>query len=148
MSQYYGADDQVEDRPLKDLVSDLTSKLQLLLRKEVELAKIEVQEQLGRAGKAAGMFAGAAVTGFVALLLLAFAAAWGLAEVMAPGLAFLIVGVVFVLVAAVLGLQGRKKIAAFRPVPQQTVETLQQDVQVAKTSLSRGVSKPDNSRRS
>jgi hypothetical protein len=66
-----------EERPLGELLSQLGSEVQLLLRKELELAKVEVKEQATRAGKAGAMFGGAAVAGFLGLLLLAFAAGMG-----------------------------------------------------------------------
>jgi Putative Actinobacterial Holin-X, holin superfamily III len=55
------------------------------------------------------------------------------------------VGVVFGAVAGILALQGKKKIASFSPVPQQTVETVKEDVETAKDSLQRGVQAPDYS---
>jgi Putative Actinobacterial Holin-X, holin superfamily III len=72
--------------------------------------------------------------------LLSFALAWALAEAIPTGLAFLAAGVLYLAVAGLLFVQGRKKLAEFRPVPEQTVQTLKEDVQVAKDSLSRGTS--------
>jgi len=134
---------QKDEPSLGELFSEVTAKLQQLVRKEMELARVETKEQIGRATKGAAAFGGAGVVGFVALILLAFAAAWGLAEVVAPGLAFLIVGVVFLAVAAFLGLQGKAKLAKFSPVPTQTVETVKEDVETAKDSLQRGIQSPE-----
>ena len=78
-----------DERPLGELFAALTRSLQTLIQKELELAKVEIREQTSRATKAGAMLGAGAVGGFVALLLLAFAAAWGLAEVVATGLAFL-----------------------------------------------------------
>ena len=133
------AADPIDDRPLGELFSDFTSSLQTLVRKEMELAKVEVKDQASKAGKAAGMLAGTAVAGFVALLLLAFAAAWGLAETVPEGVAFLAVGLLFLVIAGLLLVVGKKKLSTVRPVPQQTVRTIREDVEVAKTSLTRGV---------
>ena len=130
------------ERPLTELLSDVTAQIQHLLRKEIELAKVETKEQIDRGVKGAAAFAGAGVVGLLGAILLAFAAAYGLAEVMATGFAFLIVGVVFLAVAGVLALQGKKKLAAFSPVPQQTVETVKEDVETAKDSLQRGAQGP------
>jgi len=127
-----------EDRPLGELFSDLSRSVQTLLRKEVELAKVEVKEQATRAGKAGAMMAGTAVMGFFALLLLSFAAAWGLAEGIPTWLAFLAVGLIYGVIAGLLLLAGKKKLETVNPVPRQTVETLREDVEVAKSSLSRG----------
>ena len=134
-----------EERPLGELLSDVTAQLQQLVRKEMELARVETKEQIGRAGKGAAAFGGAAFAGLLAAILVAFAAAFGLAEVMATGLAFLIVGVVVGAVAGILALQGKKKMASVDPVPQQTVETVKEDVETAKDSLQRGVQPPNYS---
>lgn len=135
-------DVSADERPLGELVSDMTGKLQDLLRKEMELAKLETKEQVTRAGKAGAMFGAAGATAFVALLLVSFAAAWGLAEAIPVGLAFLAVGLLYAVVAGVLATQGRNKLASFKPVPEQTIKTLRDDVEVARESLSRGATGP------
>lgn len=123
---------RVDDRSLQQLWSDMTSQTGTLLRQEVELAKIETKEQLGRAAKAGVLFSVAGVTGLLALVLVSFAAAWGLAAVMPDGLAFLLIGLVYAVVAIVLLGQARKKAAAIELPPRQTVETLKEDVQWAR----------------
>lgn len=130
----------MDDRPLGELFSDMTSQVQALLRKEVELAKMETKDQMAKATKAGAMLAAAGMAGFFAALLLAFAAAWGLAEAIPTGLAFLAVGLLFAVMAGLLLTAGRKKLETFKPVPEQTLRTLRDDVQVAKGSLSRGAS--------
>ena len=130
---------RAEDRSLSELLSDVTGEIATLFRKEVELARAETSEQVSRAAKAGAMLGAAAVVGFLTLILLAFAAAWGLSEVVPEGVAFLVGGLVFGLVAAVLASAGKKKIASVNPMPDQTVQTLKADVQVAKDSFSRGV---------
>ena len=129
---------RTEDRSLSELLSDVTAELATLFRKEVELAKVETGEQVTRAAKAGGMLGAAAVIGFLDLILFSFAAAWALSEVVPEGVAFLIVGVVFAIVTAVLAVAGKKRIASVNPVPKQTVQTLKADVQVAKDSFARG----------
>jgi hypothetical protein len=128
-----------DERSLSELVSDVTSQLQTLMRKEVELARSEVKAELSKATKGAAAFAVAGVIGLLAAIALVFAAAWGLAEIVPEGVAFLIVGVVLLAVAGVLFGQGRKKVAEVSPVPERTVETVKEDVQTAKDSLQRGV---------
>jgi len=129
---------RTEDRSLSELLSDVTGELATLFRKEVELAKVETSEQVSRAVKAGAMLGAAGVVAFLAVMLLAWAAAWGLAEVLPTGVAFLIVGVVFLLVAALLGSAGKKKLSSVSPVPDQAVATLRADVQVARESFARG----------
>ena len=98
----------------------------------MELAKVEVKEEAVKAGRAGGMLGGAAAAGYLALILLAFAAAWGLAELVDAGWAFLIVGVVVGAIAAVLARMGQQKLSEVNPVPEQTVETLKEDARWAR----------------
>jgi len=120
------------DASLGQLFSDLTTDLGGLVHDEVELAKVELKEEVRKASRAGGMFGGAAFAGYMTVVLLSFAAVWGLAEVMAVGWAFLIVAVVWAAVAVFLYLRGR---AAFQNVdlkPQQTLTTLKEDLRWAK----------------
>ncbi len=137
-SSTYDVDPDPEEQPLGELFSELSGNLQQLMRKEVELAKVEATEQAKRAGKAGALFGATAAIGFFGLMLVLFAAAFGLAEVIPTGLAFLAIGLLCLVVAGLLAVSGKKKAAAIRP-PQETVETLKQDVQVAQTSLKRGL---------
>ena len=130
---------RTEDRSLSELLSDVTTEVATLFRKEVELAKAETTEQVSKAAKAGGMLGAAAVIGFLDLILFSFALAWALSEVVPEGVAFAIVGVVFAIVAGVLAMAGKKRLANVNPMPNQTVQTLRQDVQVAKDSFARGV---------
>ena len=130
---------RTEDRSLSELVSEVTGEIATLFRQEVELARAETTEQVSRAAKAGGMLGAAAVIGFLDLILFSFAAAWALSEVVPEGVAFLIVAVVFAIVAGVLFMAGKKRIADINPVPTQTVQTVKEDVQVAKDSFARGV---------
>lgn len=121
---------------LSDLISRLGDDVTLLFRQEVALAKVELKREASTAAKAGGMFVAAAVVGLVTLILLAFAAAWGLAAVMPTGLAFLVVGVVFGIVAAALAMTGKKRFQTVDFTPHATIETLQQDKQVISDRIS------------
>jgi Putative Actinobacterial Holin-X, holin superfamily III len=124
------------DRSLGELVSEMTRELSQLMRQEIELAKTETKEELAKMTDAGKAFGAGAFLGYLAVLLLAFAAAWGLAAVMPTGFAFLIVGAVLGAVAALAFLAGRNRLQNFHPVPQETVETLKEDVEWAKTRKS------------
>jgi hypothetical protein len=138
----YAEEADAEERPLGTLFSNLGSQLSFLLQKEVELAKLEVQDQATKAAKAGAVLGATAVVAFLASILVSFAAAWGLAEVMPTGLAFLVVGVVYAIVAGILFALGRRRLRQVRPVPVQTVKTLKDDVDVARSSVSLGMSGP------
>lgn len=120
------------DEPLGELLRTVTSDLSTLFRQELALAKVEIKEDARQAGKIGGMFGAGAVGALMALLFLSFALAWLLDQVMPRALAFLIVGVVYAVVAAVLFLRGRDQTKQFDPTPEQTIETLKEDVQWAK----------------
>jgi uncharacterized membrane protein YqjE len=125
-----------ESESLGDLFSRLTGDLSKLMRDEVELAKVELKETAKEAGTAGASIGVAGVLGLLSLLLLSFAAAWGLAEVVPEGVAFLIVGAAYGIVAVGLLAFGRQRLKAVRPVPEQTVETLKEDVAWAKQQMS------------
>ena len=110
------------DHSLGELLSRMTSDLSELVSTQIELAKVEIKEEVGRAGKGAGMVGGGAVAGLMALLLLSFAAAWGLSEVVPEGVAFLIIGLAYAAVATVLLLRGRDQIKSATPVVPTTVD--------------------------
>src|SRR5205085_12492110 len=116
------------DKSLTELLSELTSDFSDLVTTHVELAKVEIKEEVKKAGLGAGLLSGAAIAALMSVLLLSFAAAWGLAEVVPEGVAFLIVGLVWVAAAAVLGLQGRQRLAQAKG-PEQTIEEVKEDAQ-------------------
>lgn len=119
--------EQAEERSLGDLFSELTDEASTLFRQEIELAKVELKRDAQRAGKAGGMLAGGAVLGLFTLMLLLFAASWGLSAVLPTGWAFLIVGLVVGAAAAGLGLVGRKRLRELDPAPRTTLTTLRED---------------------
>jgi uncharacterized membrane protein YqjE len=121
------------DKSLGDLVGELTTEFSALVSSHVALAKAELKQDARDAGKAGGMLGGAGVAALIAALMLSAAAAWGLAEVMEPGWAFLIVGAVWAIAAAVLGLTGKKQLDEMDPGPRQTIDEIKEDQQWLKT---------------
>jgi len=118
-----------DDRSMGEILKSLTGEFQRLVRAELELARVETSDELTKA-KEAGMRFGIAIGAAVlAAVLLSFAAAWLLAELMPVGLAFLIVGVIYAAVALWAWLRARERARDIDPVPQQTVQTLKEDVQ-------------------
>lgn len=127
-----------DERSVPELFSEVTSEFGDLVRREVDLAKAEVKEQLGTATQAGAMFTATGVLAFLALQVLAVAAALGLAAVLPDAVAFAIVGVLFLAVAGLALARGKRKLSQFKPVPEQTIKTIKDDIQVAKASLARG----------
>lgn len=115
------------DQSLGELVSRMTSDISDLFSTQLELAKVELKEELATASKGAGMLGGGAVAAYFALMLASLAAAWGLAEAIPRWAAFLVVGVVYAAVAAVLYAKGREQIRSVKPVGEQTAASLKED---------------------
>jgi uncharacterized membrane protein YqjE len=124
------------DKSLGDLFGELSHEFTELVQTQVELAKTEIRAQADTAKRTAGAFAGAGVAGYMALILLSFAAAWGLSEVVPEGVAFLIVGAVFAVIAAVLFMRARAQAKELNIVPKQTVDSLKEDVEWARQNVS------------
>lgn len=127
-------EEQLRERPIGDLVKQLAGQTSTLVRQELDLAKAEMSQKATIAGKGAGLLGGAAVVGLLAAGALTACLILALSEVIPDWLAALVVALVMAAIAAVLALQGRNRIrAATPPVPEQTVETLKEDVEWAKT---------------
>jgi hypothetical protein len=108
-----------------ELFSEVAEDLSTLLRQEVELAKAELRQSATRAGKGAGLLAGAGVSGHMVLLFASVAAWWGLGDAIGHGWSALIVAAVWLMIAAALGLMGRREISAVPGIPQ-TTQTVKQ----------------------
>ena len=124
----------LRERPLGEIARDLTRDVSLLVRQEVELAKAEMAQKGRIAAPGLGMIGGAGVVGLMAagaltasliLVLSIFLPGWASA---------LIVGTALGAVAFVLAKQGKERVGeAGAPVPEQTIETVKEDVAWAKT---------------
>jgi uncharacterized membrane protein YqjE len=128
----HGGDVDQRERPIGELVKDLSSQTSTLVRKEIELAKAELQQQGKVAGKGAGMLGGAAVAGLLALGALSAALIALLGEAMPIWAAALIVMALWAVVAAVLAKSGQTALQRATPPAPQTVETVKEDIQWAK----------------
>jgi len=127
---------QQPDQSLGELFSRLSGDLSALMRNEVQLAKVEMTDSAKQAARAGGMLAAAGFAGYMAIVLLSFALAWGLAELVPIGVAFLIVGLIWVAAGAVLYVTGRQRLQTAELKPEQTIETMQENVQWAKQPTS------------
>jgi hypothetical protein len=127
---------QQPDQSLGDLFSRLSGDLSALMRDEVKLAKVEMTESAKQAARAGGMLGAAAFAGYLAIVLLSFALAWGLTEIVPIGAAFLIVGLMWAAGGALLFTNGRQRLKAAELKPEHTIETMQENVQWAKQQTS------------
>lgn len=115
-----------------DLVGAVTRDLSQLMRQEFELAKAELRESAGRAGKGAGMLGGAAYAAWIALLFVSLGAWWALGDEIGLGWSALVVAAVWAIVGVVMYSAGRKAIATVEGTPE-TIATLKKIPETLKT---------------
>jgi hypothetical protein len=127
------------DRPIGQLLRELGDEISTLVRAEIALAKAEIAEKVKPAAASAGMFGGTALFG-----LGAFGAATAflialIALALPVWAAALIVTVIYGAVALVLVQAGKKKMQEAAPlVPEQTAQTVKEDIEWAKTRMKSG----------
>lgn len=127
---------QLREHSMGELVKQLSDDMSKLVRQELKLAQAEMTEKGKKAGKGVGMFGAAAIVGMLALLTFTCCVVAALATGMPVWLAALIVTVVYAIGAGALALIGKQRVSEATPaVPEQTVETVKEDVQWAKTQL-------------
>ena len=119
------SEQQAATTSLGDLLAEVSRDISTLMRQEVELAKAELKQTAKQTGKGAGLFGGAGVAGFFALLFLSIALWWGLGYLMGNAWSAVIVAVIWGIVAAVLYFTGKKEFDEVEGMPQ-TVETVEE----------------------
>jgi hypothetical protein len=127
---------ELREQSIGDLLKQLSEQTATLVRQELDLAKAEMQQKGKRAGVGIGLIGVGGVVALAAVGALTATLILILAEWMDAWLAALIVTVVYAAGAALLALQGKEKVAEATPaVPEQTIETVKEDVQWAKTQM-------------
>lgn len=127
------APEESTKRSLGSLLGSLPELISRLIRGEITLAKAELVTKLKEAGLGIGLLVGAALFGFFLLAVLITAAVLGLATVLAPWLAALIVAAALLIITGVLALMGVSSLKkGVPPVPQHTVDNLKADVTALK----------------
>jgi putative superfamily III holin-X len=128
------AGDDLRDQGMGELLKQLSQETTNLVRQELELAKAEMSVKAKEGGKGAGLLGGGAVGALLFLGALTATVIGLLDTAMKFWLAALIVTILWGAVAAVLALQGRNKLQeATPPVPEQTQQSVKEDLQWAKT---------------
>ncbi len=125
--------DGEQERPLGELVQDLSRQTSTLIRQEMRLAQAELAEKGKHAGKGAGMFGGAGLVALYGVGALIAAAILGLATVLEPWIAAAAIGAVLLVVAGILALTGKKELDEMGPPkPEETMASVQRDVDTVK----------------
>ncbi len=120
------------EKSLGELVATATKDLSVLVSQEVALAKAELKKEVAHAGKGAGMLGGAGFLGLFALIFLSISLAYAISWFgIGLGWGFFIVGMLYLVVAGVLALLGKKQLSKVGP-PEKTIATVKDDVAWAK----------------
>jgi len=123
----------IDERPIAELVQQLSQQTATLVRQELQMAQLEMKEKGKRAGIGAGLFGGAGGLAFYGLGVLLAAIVLGLATFLEPWIAALMVAVVLFAVAGVLALTGKKQVEqATPPAPEQAIASTKRDVDEVK----------------
>jgi membrane protein len=134
-TRFKGTDD---DQPVGELVQQLSQQTAALVRQEMRLATVELQQKGKKAGIGAGMFGGAGVVALYGVGALIAATILGIATFLEPWIAAVIVGVVLLAVAGILALTGKKQVEqAGPPVPEEALESAKRDVDEVKRARAR-----------
>ena len=133
MSNYTDA-----ERTLGTIIKELTADISLLLRSEIALLKLELKEAAGKLGSGAGLLAAALFLSLIGLAFLFVTLTLGLVALGVPAwLSSLIVTLLLFAAAAVLGLMGKKKLAAVNFVPTDSIEHMKSDIDALKADVAR-----------
>ena len=117
------------ERPFSTVIENIVSNVQEIIRSEVRLAKAEIREESGKAGKAARVLGFGALLGLYALGFLLLAGVYALQIVVAAWLAALIVMAIVGGTAAVMISVGVKKMKRVDPRPDKTIHTIKENLQ-------------------
>ena len=122
------------DPTIGRLVSDATRDISTLINKEIQLAKTELQVSVKAGGVGIGLFAGAAFFVLMGLVMLSMGFAYLInwnGDGLALQWAFLIVFGAYLLIAALLGFIGLRKVKKVRG-PEKAIAQAQETKQILK----------------
>jgi len=132
------AENQRTDQPIGELLQQASQQTATLVRQEIRLAQLELQEKGKHAGIGAGLLGGGGLMALYGLAALVIAAIAALSLVLPVWAAALIVAVILFAVAGVLALTGKKQVdQAQPPMPEQAIESTQRDVEEVRQRASR-----------
>ncbi len=117
-----GVLESADGRSVGELLSDVSGNLSTLLQQELALAKAEVRQSGVRAAKGAGMLAGAALAAVLMLVFVSVSAWWALGLLIGNGWSALVVAGVWLIIALVLALAGKREFERIRGL-EQTADT-------------------------
>ena len=129
-------DHREESRGIGDLLGDLGRQVSTLVRKEIDLARVEVTSSVGRMSRGAAMAGAGGAILYAGLLVLLLAIVFGLIQAgIDAWLAALIVAIVVMGIGGVVTSMGLKQMQATELAPKQTAETVRENVEFVKEQI-------------
>jgi uncharacterized membrane protein YqjE len=126
---------RTEARGLGSEVAEIAMDLRVLAQKEVELARVEMKQELSRAARSLAWGFAAAVFAVLVLSFLAWTLLLALAEVFQPWLAALVTAAVLAVITAAAGFMAYERFSQITVVPRRTVQSLQEDMAWAREQI-------------
>jgi cytochrome c biogenesis protein CcdA len=120
----------------KDLLRSLSKGVAVLLKQEVEFAKVEVSKQMAHARKGVIFIATGAMLGFSGFLVLLAAAVAALANVVPLWLSAFLVGLAVVIAGGIFLWSGKNELKVEKLKPQKTIDVVKEDISWMKSQLS------------
>ncbi len=120
---------------LGSLFADMTDQVSVLMRREVELARVETEEKIATAVKSAGSMMGGGVIASAGLIVLLLGIAYSLTAVVELWIAMLIVGIITLIIGGLMFAAGRSAMNDVNFVPEKTIESVQNNVDMIKEKV-------------
>jgi hypothetical protein len=122
-----------DERSLGDLFGELSQQTSTLVKKEIELARLEVTRSVTGMARSSAMIAVGGVIGYAGAIVVLIGLGWLLAGLGLPvWLAFVLVGGLTLAIGAFLAYRAMNAMKQVNVVPERTVETIKEDVEWAK----------------
>jgi formate hydrogenlyase subunit 4 len=124
--------DRTDDRSLGDLIAELSRETGVLVRKEIELARLELSTKAKQAGRDVGMAAVGGALAYAGLLVLLAAIVIGIVQLgVTPWLATLIVALAAIAIGYMIVSGALTRLRRASVAPTQTIETLKENAKWA-----------------
>jgi hypothetical protein len=124
-------DNRTSDSTVSDLISGLVTDAQLLVRREIDLAKREVSIEVDKVKQGAVALGAGAGLAVIGALLLGHMLVYLVQTLTGLSLwvSYLIVGAIFAIGGGLLLMQGIKRMKDVDPMPRETIESVKEDIQ-------------------
>ncbi|UEM23770.1 phage holin family protein [Skermanella mucosa] len=117
---------------MSGLFANLRQEATLLVKREIELARVEAGQKVGQISRGAVALAVGGAVLFIGILFLMLAGTWGLSEYIEPWISALVVGGIVLLVGVVMLLKGISNMKKLNLTPERTLETLKGDASLVR----------------